>query len=677
MKRCVASLLVIMILASNFCYAMPLLKKKETVYVNLQGYGDVSEINIYNKCVTNGESEIRDYTNYSKVTNLTNRNNVVLESGEIIFNVSGESNFSYTGKVSGEYYDLLPWNFEIIYKLNGVETKMEDLLGKSGLVEIDVNVTSNENTNPYYRNNYILEVTASYDMSDYLSVESDEAMITDTGNTKTLMFIVLPGQSTDFNIKLGSDDFSMDGITMAAVPLTGEILNQISDLVDEKNDIKDSMDSIDKSTDIILDSLSGMNAGLKGISSGVTEIKNGTKDLHGLSSLRDEDIVKLKKILEETLPLIQNVQTDLDNLNTKYNTFIEMYEELDSEVKNLQKNVENVNKELAEIERMMKNLPNDITDIKDLINSTAKLIGNAGSLIDGLDDKETAKLAKENLENIGEQAKSLGAMAGEVEDSTLAQNLISSAKALGTSAKNLENILNKISLSQVSGKATISKNLTEVKNNLYEVADILDKEDAKTIRDFVTDLKDTSETLEKMLETVSSYNDRVLENKEDITLAITNLKQLVDELSKMNTLSVSMISNVQNMLKIVSTSIYNGADKTSDAILSINNQLLNITKQSNQFKSSKKEIKNVIDNKWDKIEDETTLFNVDKDAKVISFGNEKNENVESVQFIFKTPDIKKVKEAEKDLEAEKENLTFWDRLLVVLKKMFGWIVNIF
>ena len=144
MKRCVASLLVIMILASNFCYAMPLLKKKETVYVNLQGYGDVSEINIYNKCVTNGESEIRDYTNYSKVTNLTNRNNAVLESGEIIFNVSGESNFSYTGKVSGEYYDLLPWNFEITYKLNGVETKMEDLLGKSGLVEIDVNVTSNE-----------------------------------------------------------------------------------------------------------------------------------------------------------------------------------------------------------------------------------------------------------------------------------------------------------------------------------------------------------------------------------------------------------------------------------------------------------------------------------------------------------------------------------------------------
>lgn len=677
MKRCVASLLVIMILASNFCYAMPLLKKKETVYVNLQAYGDVSEINIYNKCVTNGESEIRDYTNYSKVTNLTNRNNAVLESGEIIFNVSGESNFSYTGKVSGEYYDLLPWNFEITYKLNGVETKMEDLLGKSGLVEIDVNVTSNENTNLYYRNNYILEVTASYDMSDYLSVESDEAMITDTGNTKTLMFIVLPGQSTDFNIKLGSEDFSMDGITMAAVPLTGEILNQISDLVDEKNDIEDSMDSIDKSTDIILDSLSGMNAGLKGISSGVTEIKNGTKDLHGLSSLRDEDIAKLKEILEETLPLIQNVQTDLDNLNTKYNTFIEMYEELDSEVKNLQKNVENVNKELAEIERMMKNLPNDITDIKDLINSTAKLIGNAGSLIDGLDDKETAKLAKENLENIGEQAKSLGAMAGEVEDPTLAQNLISSAKALGTSAKNLENILNKISLSQVSGKATISKNLTEVKNNLYEVADILDKEDAKTIRDFVTDLKDTSETLEKMLETVSSYNDRVLENKEDITLAITNLKQLVDELSKMNTLSVSMINNVQNMLKIVSTSIYNGADKTSDAILSLNNQLLNITKQSNQFKSSKKEIKNVIDNKWDKIEDETTLFNVDKDAKVISFGNEKNENVESVQFIFKTPDIKKVKEAEKDLEAEKENLTFWDRLLVVLKKMFGWIVNIF
>lgn len=677
MKRCVASLLAIMILASNFCYAMPLLKKKETVYVNLQDYGDVSEINIYNKCVTNGESEIKDYTNYIEVTNLTNRNEAILKSGEVIFNVSGESNFSYTGEVSGEYYDLLPWKFEITYKLNGVETKMEDLLGKSGLVEIDVNVISNENANSYYRNNYILEVTASYDMSDYLSVESDEAMITDTGNTKTLMFIVLPGQSIDFNIKLGSEDFSMDGITMAAVPLTGEILNKISDLVEDKNDIEDATDSLDKSTDIILDSLNGMNTGLSGISDGVTEIKNGTKDLHGLSSLRDEDVAKLKEILEETLPLIQNAQSDLDNLNTNYNTFIEMYEELDSEVKTLQSNVEDLNDELAEIERMAKNLPSDVTDIKDLINSTAKLIGNASSLINGLDDKDTAKLATENLENIGEQATSLVAIASEVEDPTLAQNLISSAKSLGTSAKNLEDVLNKISLSQVSGKSTITKNLTELKNNLYEIEDILDKEDAKTIRDFVSDLKDASDTLEKMLTTVSSYNDKFLENKEDVTLAISNMKQLVDELSKMNTLSVSMVDNVQSMLKIISTSIYSGADKTADAILSVNNQLQNMTKQSNQFKSSKKEIKDIIEKNWDKIEDETTLFNVDKDAKVVSFGNEKNENVESVQFIFKTPDIKKVKEAEKDLEAETETLTFWDRVMVVLKKMFGWIANIF
>ena len=677
MKRCVASLLAIMILASNFCYAMPLLKKKETVYVNLQDYGDVSEINIYNKCVTNGESEIKDYTNYIEVTNLTNRNEAILKSGEIIFNVSGESNFSYTGEVSGEYYDLLPWKFKITYKLNGVETKMEDLLGKSGLVEIDVNVISNENANSYYRNNYILEVTASYDMSDYLSVESDEAMITDTGNTKTLMFIVLPGQSTDFNIKLGSEDFSMDGITMAAVPLTGEILNKISDLVEDKNDVEDATDSLDKSTDIILDSLNGMNTGLSGISDGVTEIKNGTKDLHGLSSLRDEDVAKLKEILEETLPLIQNAQSDLDNLNTNYNTFIEMYEELDSEVKTLKSNVEDLNDELAEIERMAKNLPSDVTDIKDLINSTAKLIGNASSLINGLDDKDTAKLATENLENIGEQATSLVAIASEVEDPTLAQNLISSAKSLGTSAKNLEDVLNKISLSQVSGKSTITKNLTELKNDLYEIEDILDKEDAKTIRDFVSDLKDASDTLEEMLTTVSSYNDKFLENKEDVTLAISNIKQLVDELSKMNTLSVSMVDNVQSMLKIISTSIYSGADKTADAILSVNNQLQNMTKQSNQFKSSKKEIKDIIEKNWDKIEDETTLFNVDKDAKVVSFGNEKNENVESVQFIFKTPDIKKVKEAEKDLEAETETLTFWDRVMVVLKKMFGWIANIF
>ena len=309
MKRVISLILVFMIVMNSFCFAMPSINKSETVYVNLGEEGNVSEINIYSILTNNTAENYEDYTKYTKVENLTNRKNI--ESGEkTIFNVSGERRVAYTGKVGEEYYDKLPWTFKITYKLNGVECAQKDLLGAKGLVEIVLEINANENAKEYYKNTYMLEVTGSYDMDDYLSLESEEAIIANTGNTKTLMFIVLPGQSTTLHIKLGTENFSMDGITMAMVPITGNILDELSDLVDEKEDIENAKDAINSSTDVILNSLKGMNNGLNGINNGVTQIKNGTKEIHGLSGLRDEDIAKLKTVLEELEPIIENTNKD-------------------------------------------------------------------------------------------------------------------------------------------------------------------------------------------------------------------------------------------------------------------------------------------------------------------------------------------------------------------------------
>ena len=48
-----------------------------------------------------------------------------------------------------------------------------------------------------------------------------------------------------------------------------------------------------------------------------------------------------------------------------------------------------------------------------------------------------------------------------------------------------------------------------------------------------------------------------------------------------------------------------------------------------------------------------------------------------MQFILKTPDIKEIKPKTGDLEQKENNQTFWDRLMVVLDKMFGWIGRLF
>ena len=686
MKKCVAFILVFIMLFSNFCYAMPTLMRNETVYINLDNNGDVKEINIYNKCINNGESRILDYTNYEAVTNLTNKNEYKSEDEKLIWDISGEKVFSYTGKVSGEYYDLIPWNFNISYKLNGVYTLPESLLGGNGLIEIIIDINANEKANEYYKNNYMLEITGSYDMSDYLSIDSDEAMITDTGNTKTLMFIVLPGQSTTLHIEIGSENFKMDGITMAIVPITGEILNQVSDLADEKQNIEDAMEAINKSTDIVLNSLAGMNSGLNGISSGVSEIKKGTSEIHGLGNLRDEDISNLKQILEDMLPIIENVQTDLDNMDSTYKTFIDMSETLNIEIKNLEVNVNLLNENLGYIEKMMKNFPKDVSELSDTFKILSKLTGNINTLLQDIENSQTSSTdeLKNELTKIGVETKKIEGIIKEtlsaVQDEETFQALLGigdSASEIGKSLTNVQKVLNDMSSSTLGETSTISKNLKDLKTNLNKVSNMLDDDDAETLKDTVSNLKDISETLEDMLDTVSVYNDKFLSDSGDFIVATDNMRSAIKELKQMDVLSLSMISNIQNMLNILSNELYNGVDKTADALLSVNNQLLAITKESTEFMNSKNTIKDIVENKWDEASEKTNIFNIDKDAKAVSFGSEKNENINQVQFVLKTPDIKEVKIKTAHLEDNQKNMTFWDRILMVLNKMFGWIIDIF
>lgn len=670
MKRCIASILAITILFSSFCYAMPTLKKNETVYINLGDYGDVEKVNIYSKCTTNGADEIIDYTKYNEVTNLSNRDSYTQSGDEIIWNVSGEKNFSYTGTVGEEYCNNIPWKFNISYKLNGVEVKPEELLGKSGLVKITIDFTSNENCKSYYRNNYILEVTASYDMSKYLSVDSSEAMITDTGNNKTLMFIVLPGQSTTLNIELGSDDFEMDGITMAMVALNGDALNKIADLVQDRKDIEDALDSINASSDVILNSLNGMNTGLNGISNGVNQIKKGTTDLHGLSEARDEDIENLKNILNDILPLTEKINTDIDNLSKNYDIIVEMATELNDNMKDLQKNIKDLNESIDYLAEKSDKLPDNVKEIKSLISQLSILTEDLAKLITNTSKIDTTEI-KDSLETIIKSSYALAMKEEDEETRAYLLNIVGSAKAI------VENI-DKISTSETLQKNIVAlvRDLNNVSSELEAVRKTISEQDAKVVKEFMHDLSDTSYSLEKIIDTSIEYCDKILENKDDFSLAMENAKSIISLLTDMTNTSLSMIDNINKGLKIVSSDIYEGSDKTADAILSLTKQLQAITNQTNQFKDSKNKIKDVVDNGWDKIDDETTLFEVEKDAKTVSFGDERNE-VEQVQFIVKTPDIKHLKELGEDLEANTTKTTFWDRVLLVLKKMFGWIIDLF
>ena len=68
-------------------------------------------------------------------------------------NVDGK--FYYQGELeSGE----LPWNISLKYYLNGRLITSEELAGKSGELEIKLDITQNKNINSIFYDNYALQI---------------------------------------------------------------------------------------------------------------------------------------------------------------------------------------------------------------------------------------------------------------------------------------------------------------------------------------------------------------------------------------------------------------------------------------------------------------------------------------------------------------------------------------
>lgn len=688
MRRFLAIFLAIIILAMNsVAIAAPTIDKTESVYVNLDYYGAVEQIHVSNDCVLTGQNEIVDFGVYENITNLTNRTELKNVDGKIIWDVSGLKRFAYNGKVSNDNAKNVPWTFEVSYKLNGVETRAEDLLGKSGLVEMIIDINANKDAKEYYRNNYMLEITGSYDLNKYLSVESDEAMFVTTGRTKTLMYIVLPGQSTTLHIRIGSEDFEMDGLTFAMVPIEGKALEKIGDIVDDKKSVEDAMDALNASADIILDAMGGMQTNLNGISSGISKVQGGTNELHGLANKRDEDIVKAKTTLENMQGVITSLQGDLDNAIDGTKNLTDMLEELQTEFKSIDNTMKNIQDNLSDIEEAIEDLPDDLDDISKTVDITAALVGNFRDLLESeLAGKDIdVEGLERSLNKIAQNSGTICVMNGVDPTGSVAPD--ATTNPIGASAYEIVQELRTVNATLQEVKEIMSdttnasssmlSNLSKLQSKLGIIADMIDSDDGEIIIDTVDNIDDLVAKLREVLNTAIKYNEKAIEDKEKLPLALENMKKMLDELNEADNVAVSLLSTAQDALKIVSGKLYEGSDELMSGIIGTTNDLKEITNQSNNIKDSKNIVRDVIKDDWNEIEDKTTIFNIDVNAKPQSFLSDENETPSKVQFMLKTQDIKEIKSQEVDLEVNDNTGNIWTRICAILDKMFGWIIRMF
>ena len=122
------------------------LAKDETVYVTLNADGSMASMYVVNHLETPADGIYTDYGNYIDIQNLTDSQEPTVKGDEISFTRSkSEKGLYYQGTPVG---GALPFTYAFEYALDGKPMDAQELIGKSGKVEITIKVHPNPDAKP-------------------------------------------------------------------------------------------------------------------------------------------------------------------------------------------------------------------------------------------------------------------------------------------------------------------------------------------------------------------------------------------------------------------------------------------------------------------------------------------------------------------------------------------------
>ena len=343
----------------------------ETMYVNLDYYGRVDKINVVKGVGLNGRTEFTDYGTYENVINMSNSIEPVLGDGTVTWQLpqAQRERFYYKCAVDKDRM-VLPWDFDVSYKLNGVPTDADKLAGASGLIEINVKAEPNDNAGAYYRNNMMLMVAVPVDMSKCYSVEAEGSQTQNLGDTTAVVFTALPGEDGAYTVRVGTDSFETIGVIMAMVPGTVEDLEHIKDLKEAKDTWQDAGDELYDSLEQMAKSVENMRQGVNQVRQGMDSAESArqkwSNSKDSILAGNDQTLAALTAVSQQMDTMIPHLQTAKDcaevvhsSMNDIVSTLGDMQDplrKLQTRLKNIENSAGGISSDLPELKKTMESI---------------------------------------------------------------------------------------------------------------------------------------------------------------------------------------------------------------------------------------------------------------------------------------------------------------------------------
>lgn len=669
--------------------AAPSVHVDETLYLNLDHYGAISDANVVKGIEFNKQETYTDYGTYTEVVCLGNDEDPKSENGEVVLKApENGGRLFFQGTLDNSAVQS-PWSFDLGYKLNGRAVEAKDLAGASGLVEIDIDATANKQVSEYMRNNFMLLIAVPVDLSKCYSVDAPDSQTSSIGDMTVVIYECLPGKDGHFEVRIGTDSFETVGVMMIMSPGTVSDLKDLKDLKELKdkfrtntNAMMDDMEALMDNVTDVSDQLSLTNQMLAELRAGKATVdasreeifdKNDTaiQDLWDLS----ENLAPLSGSLNTAKTMVYEVNKTLNDTDQDLLDTMSKMKTLSSRLKEFGSSLNGVNRwttldlmeeiKRAGLEDAMKEIQKNAADSAAAAKKLGALIMDSINGYATPANADRIEMDEELREAIEEIAQSLEELAddptGNAEE--IAKELAALKKALNEMGGNIGNVPGVF-------KNAVTAQIDAVLASLSRLSSDAGALTFQTAR-VVNSVNELAGDLDTLIGIMNRYY-------EDMQGALTNLDHVLVQIEKTSDDLAGTMQTINNTLRAASQNFSAAGDNAlRTGQLAVDNTR-KIVKNTENLKNSGADLRKSINDELDEKEAEHNFLNMDPYAEKVSLTSEKNPEPKSVQIICRSDEIT-IKDSAKSLDSEvdAEGLTLWQRIINVFHRVAELVAGLF
>lgn len=681
-----AAVLPAVMLAGVVCTPLqakaPKVEIDETMYVNMDHYGEIDDISVVKGCFLNGNTVIEDYGEYDEIINMSDRTEPTVDNGKVTWNLQDtDKQYFYYECKSEALKTRVPWDIDVSYRLNGVEARGEDLGGAQGLVTTMIHVTPREDIDDYYKNNMILMCGTIVDMKDTLSIEAPGAQLQTLGTEKAAIFLALPGEESEFRVDIGTEKYESMGVFFMVVPATLDSLEIVNDVREVRDTVEDSVDAVDGALDVIFDNIDGMRDDL-------ADVEEGLKRAEEAHQIYDKNRESMEADADAAITSLENMVTYLEIINTQ--------------TKADQDNLDETIDRLADMMYTIGNLSSFGSDMSASLDNLNGSLGMLGEIADGTIDQEKIEQLQQIAGISGdfpmggsltvEQAATKAAAEAIAEKTGMTVNEVLAAFAVGdpqigaAMQAAIPEAIREMGY-DVSEKDTVISNpsgadvgLKSFLTNYIETLKSLNVDAGDTGKALISNSQELLQKANSVMDTVdsmASWTDETV--REDVQTLITQLTDLIGATEMTLSATQAALTSMRTTMELTEDTLSSSLTLTLNGLTGVMHSGVGIADGVDVMRDAKNTIKDAVDDELDEIEEEHNFLNLDVTESFPSFTSDKNESPNSIQIIMRTAEITADDDVDNvtDIEVPREDIGIWGRFKAVFVNLWNKILGIF